>query len=369
VALALGAMTPSGKASANTRGFAISDFHTATYADNASCIHGGNGASVDIRRRVLLRLGYTTAQANQMLVDRKNSAGVSVEELLYHRGINNSRVDPFNNPQDALDPKIELAGGRFAPGFDLDNNPNTGFEDPETHQRGIDNQLFRALGCFAAYQVNLPVHPMYEHVMWDTQFDTMPAWVIYISGTNLTANGPVEITFDRSTQHLRRNTLGGALVNATFVVAARSRSTSKFKGEIRDGYLYVNSGTLSLEGEAPILTEVNLREFHARIKIEPDGSLTGLMGGYQPWMDFFYFVSAATEVIIGVDVPGVYYALKHLADHAPDPKTGQNTEISAAYHFTAVPAFLANTQGTVFASGAGDSASESAVASLRSKSP
>lgn len=339
-------------AAAETRGFAISEFFTATYSDKSTCPHGGNGTSIDIRRRVLLSQGYTVAQANQLFVDKKTKAGVSVEELLYHRGVNHSRVDPANDPEHAVDPKIELAQGRFAPGFNLDGNTQSGFEDPETHEKGVDNQLFRVMGCFEAYRINLPTHATYEHVMWDTQIDSMPAWVISITGKNLAVNGPVEVTFDRSTQHLRRNTSGGVLVNATFVVEAHTRSKSVFKGEIRDGYLYINSGTLALEGESPILTEVNLRQFHARVKLEPDGSLSGFMGGYQPWMDFFYFLSTADEVNIGVDIPGAYHALKRLADHAPDPKTGMNTEISATYYFKAAPAYLANTQRAVYAMGA-----------------
>jgi hypothetical protein len=78
---------------------------------------------------------------------------------------------------------------------------------------------------------------------------------------------------------------------------------------------------MSLEGESPILTKLDLHNFHARIKIESDGSLSGLIGGYQPWMDIFYMVSSAMEIQIGLDIPGIYYAFKSLADHAPDPVT------------------------------------------------
>ena len=361
-ALALCTVVFSGVAGAETRGYVISDFHTATYADKLSCIHGSNGTSVDIRRRVLLRMGYTTARANQLLIDEKDNAGVSVEDLLLHRGVHSSKVDPYNNPQDAVDPKIKLAGGRYAPGFDLDDDPNTGFEDPESHQRGVDNNLFRALGCFDSYHLNLPTHPMYEHVMWDTLFDTMPAWVIYVTGRTLTANGPVEVTFDRATQHPRRNTSGGALVNTTFLVETPSRSKSTFTGEIRDGFIYINNGTMSLEGESPILTKLDLHNYHARIKIESDGSLSGLIGGYQPWMDIFYMVSSAMEIQIGLDIPGIYYAFKSLADHAPDPVTGNNLEISGAYRIVAVPAFLASLNGAVFATGADGSQLVSKVA-------
>ena len=42
----------------------------------------------------------------------------------------------------------------------------------------------------------------------------------------------------------------------------------------------------------------------------------------------------------GIDVPGLYWALRRLADADPDPVTGQNRRISVAWQFTAVPAFV-----------------------------
>ena len=50
---------------------------------------------------------------------------------------------------------------------------------------------------------------------------------------------------------------------------------------------------------------------------------------------------AGVEVNISLDMPGIYYALRKMADAVPDPKSGQNTRISAAYWIEAVPAFIA----------------------------
>ena len=47
-----------------------------------------------------------------------------------------------------------------------------------------------------------------------------------------------------------------------------------------------------------------------------------------------------------VDIPGVYYALKRLADGMPDA-SGQNTAISAAYYLEAVPAYVLERSGKV----------------------
>lgn len=336
-------------AHAETRGFVVSSFHTATYSHPGNCPRGGNGASVDIQRRVLGRLGYGKAEVNQILIEKHDSKGNSLNNLLALRGPNRTAVDPFNDPQSALDPKIELMSGAYAYGFNLDGNSATGFEDPETHEKGVDNRLIRVVGCFQQYDVTLPVRPFYEDVMWDTMVDTMPAWVISISGSSLDTDGPVRISFDRALQHLRRNSSGGALANATFTIEPNSRSHVIVNGRIRNGEISIDEGVLKLEGEAPILTVLNLRRLHLRMRAEPGGSLHGFIGGYQPWMDFFYMVSSAGELNIGLDIPGIYHAFKKEADAYPDDRTGENTAISSTYVMRAVPAYLADTSGKLLA--------------------
>ena len=54
-----------------------------------------------------------------------------------------------------------------------------------------------------------------------------------------------------------------------------------------------------------------------------------------------------------MDLAGVYYAMRRLADGVPDPATGENTAISAAYFLEAVPAFHATLSGEVVAAAVG----------------
>ena len=63
-------------------------------------------------------------------------------------------VNPGNFPTLLPDPHIQTAEGRFAYGFDLDGTvgPDS-FEDPDSHQQGVDNQMWRVLGCFDVYHV------------------------------------------------------------------------------------------------------------------------------------------------------------------------------------------------------------------------
>jgi hypothetical protein len=46
------------------------------------------------------------------------------------------------------------------------------------------------------------------------------------------------------------------------------------------------------------------------------------------------------EVNVSLDVPGLYYALRKIADADPDAETGMNMSISASYFIEAIPAYI-----------------------------
>ena len=81
--------------------------------------------------------------------------------------------------------------------------------------------------------------------------------------------------------------------------------------------------------------------------MDKDGGLSGLVGGYRDWRDIYNKDTfnvpsggATRETYYHQNQISMYYALKRNADAMPDPKTGRNTAISAAYRFTAKPAFV-----------------------------
>src|SRR5690348_15369227 len=49
----------SGPSMAESRGYAISFFHMATYAEQGDCPNGGNGATTEIHLKILMDQGYT----------------------------------------------------------------------------------------------------------------------------------------------------------------------------------------------------------------------------------------------------------------------------------------------------------------------
>ena len=85
---------------------------------------------------------------------------VEIAELPQLNGI---EVNPGNVPVLVSDPQIHTAYGRFAYGFNLNGEVEPdAFENPDSGERGVDNRMWRALGCFEVYQIRRPVRPYNE---------------------------------------------------------------------------------------------------------------------------------------------------------------------------------------------------------------
>ncbi len=337
-------------ASAETRGYAIAQFMTATYANPGNCPQGGNGTPTDLKVRILMKdHGMTKDQALKAIEDGDKMPDGKRIDFLRRGTINGKPADISNFPYSAPDSKIETNVGKLGPGFNLDGKVDADdFEDPDTHEKGIDNQLIRALGCFAVYDIRRPVRPYLEDITWDTNMDAMGAWLMSVTGDDLSKDGPVKITFDRALNHLLRDAHGGAASDVTFMVDPNPRSHSEFQGRIKDGYLEITQhGDFTMLSEAPFHPIIQFSNTHLKLKMGADRKLTGYLGGYEPWMNYYTFLAIRGEGTGQVDLPGSYYAIKRMADGVPDPKTGEMTAISNAYWLEAVPAFHALSDGQI----------------------
>ena len=366
-------------ASAETRGYVISMIHTATYANADTCPGGGNGGTVEIRTRRLLGAGFDEEAALRIIGNGGRDDDGNRGDITRLHGStataggqpwNGQPVSPGNVPALSADPGIETAQGRFAYGFDLDGQVSPDdFEDPDSHERGVDNHMWRALGCFDVYRIRRPVVPYNESIVWDTAIDAMPAWLMSVSGEDLSQDGDVTVTFDRSLNVLLRDAHGGVMSGATFVLDPDPRSHNVFKGTITNRILTIEPGDFSLQGESQFYAVLRFTQTHVRLQMDPDGSLRGILGGYQPWRDYYHYLAIRGENDGQVDLSGVYYAMKRLADGGPDPMTGENTEISAAYWLEAVPAFHATTSGDIVGQSVGNGPKFSGPAANRIPTP
>jgi hypothetical protein len=334
-----------------TRGYAISLVHTATQTHPENCPNGGNGGTVDITSRALSYMGFRDEQINYILANGgRDESGKRVDTKLRGR-IDDQAVDVHVFPMAVPDPQIELVQGPHARGFNLDGKiGGHAFTDPVTGQTGVDNQLWRVLGCFESYDTVHPVIPYNEAIAWDTAMDSMPAWLMAITGDDLGNDGDVTVTFSRSLNIAMRDATTRLLHGSSYTVDPDPRSKSVFKGRIEDGVLTIEPGDFYMQGDSQFYAVLQFTNTQLRFQLHEDGSLSGLIGGYQPWMDYFHYLSIRGEGGAGqIDIPGVYYAMKKLADADPDPVTGQNQRISSAYYMEASPAFHTTVNNDVVA--------------------
>ncbi len=123
--------------------------------------------------------------------------------------VDGKEVAPLDYP-DAVqkDPDLETVVGKYAYGFDLGGPEANKFIDPETHEK-VDNQLWRAIGCTANFQFTPPTMPYLEGQAWNSGYaDDAPAWALTISGADLSKDGPVTVTLDRTLSHPRAGRAG-----------------------------------------------------------------------------------------------------------------------------------------------------------------
>jgi predicted lipoprotein with Yx(FWY)xxD motif len=332
---------------AETHSYAISLVHTATYPTDQDCPKGGNGNVVDIEKHILLGRGYTEEQAQATIAAQRVEGGSNVAgqearhfDFLRRGSMEGKPAYVAQFPTSEPDPEIETVQGRYAYGFDLTGHAAPySFQDPDTHEM-VENQMWRVLGCFTGYRVKLPTVPYSEGIRWDTIEDSMPAWLITVSGQDLGKDGPVTVTFDRSLDILIRDTNGGVLSDSSYTLDPNPRSHNIFRGSIKDHVLTIEPGDFYMQGESQFYPHLSFKQTHLRLQMRPDGQLSGLIGGYQPWREYFHYLAITTEDSSQVDISGVYYAMRRLADGIPDAATGQNTAISSAYYLQAVPAFV-----------------------------
>jgi len=351
-----------------TRGYVISMVHTATYYDEQTCPNGTNGSRPDVLIRRIMNDGYDQEEAVRIVSNLRFNGGRDDQGNLVGSAIvlgggasfdgnqswNGFDFNPANVPRVLQDPNAQNAQGRYAIGLNLDGKvgPNS-WEHPITGETGIDNEMWRVLGCWDVYYVNKPINPYNEGIAWDTAVDAMPAWLISISGENLNQDGEVTVTFDRALNIPLRDAYGSIMTGASFAIDPNPRSHNVFKGRISDRILTIEPGTFYMQGESQFYPHLQFTETQLRLELNEDGSLEGHIGGYQPWRDYYHYLSVRGETDGMIDLIGIYYDMKKYADAEPDLVTGENTAISAAYFIEGVPAFHLDDEGTLLANSVG----------------
>lgn len=248
-------------------------------------------------------------------------------------------------------PFHEATGG-VSYGMNLDGKigPND-FTSPDG-EPGIDNQLYRALGCIIGFRGPDGVEFIFEpKEIRDSRFNRT---MIELTGVDdLVNDDDVTVTFYRGLDRLLTDATGNKVMpGGSQRIDARfgKRFIKRMRGKIVDGVLTtepVDELVLpwtTLDGPP---TET-IRDARFRLKLTPT-SAEGLLGGYadvDSWYRLMLRNDSTHHLSNGqISALSLYKALRRLADAHPDPKTGAMTAISAALDAKMVQVFIQHPPG------------------------
>jgi hypothetical protein len=344
-------VTASVSASAlETRSYVMSSFWQAMNTTDKDCPDGLNPKIKEQYEQNLAALGFKPREIASLMegyVEGEEGGWDKdrVGNLMHYRGrVDGKPVNAFVHPYAVIDPKLKVSQGKLAHGFNLDGQTSDNdFVDPLFNEKGVDHEMARIVGCIEPFRATLKEGSAFWQFMWTAVKGIAPAWTITLSGEDLDQDGPITLTVGRAMEPARYNGNGTARSSMTFRIDPDPRvAKNVYKAEIKDGVINVlEPGPYRNFSDALIFPRFELDNFHARLRVNPDGSLDGLIGGYQP-IEHLYFAlgngNLAAENNFSPELPGMYHLMRRYAD--ANPVDGVNMSISIAYYIQAVPAFV-----------------------------
>ncbi|MEO6715767.1 MAG: hypothetical protein ABIM50_00750 [Novosphingobium sp.] len=305
-------------------------------------------------------------RARLMLKENENELSRSWQADTFGPGGTNicSQPDMFPNRSE-----LRLVQSRFSWGLDLDGDSNTreskgraskadtcehdSFQTP-TGEQGIDNQEYRVMGCTLEWRGVDGVAGDQEIGM--RQFHASGEWtqVILLRGVNsLVRDDHVDVIYANTPDRPTADSTGKFLPGSSFSVSDRApRNRNVLNGRIDNGVLTTDPQDILLtqtwgQGGARDIrgnrTKYDFRKGRMRLTFQPDGSLTGILGGYRPVFDVIQSPAlggAGSAVVAGIDCAAELNTLRKYADGIRDPKTGKCSGVSSAIRIAAIPAFV-----------------------------
>lgn len=299
----------------------------------------------------------------ERLLKPENAAQFQQAYREYARGRDGSNIctnfDRFPRPPG------RTVQGAIGPGLDLDDGGDAASGDKGCTQRdftspagetGIDNQTWRALGCFKIFR-GTPARPPDTGAQFGLSLaNGENAQVIVIRGIDsLTRDDDVEVIYGNSRERAMVGPDRRFLYGATYALGGTPGGPNVMKGHIVGGVLEARTPLLRLrnvwnlgsgivgEDLRGARGEMQFRRVRLRLHFLPDGSIKGMVGGFQPVEQAIFVPSVGglgAAVTADFDCPVLYATLKKMADGDRDPRDGSCRSISAAYEIKAVPAFV-----------------------------
>lgn len=241
------------------------------------------------------------------------------------------------------------AQGKIGLGLNLDGKigPND-YTSPD-NVPGIDNELYRVLGCVRNYRKE--GNTSFITQVWRPRF-AYNIFVIELSGVDSLSNDDdVTVTTYRGTHPLITNATGASFTaGGTQTVDTRwgKKFIQTFRGKISNGVLTTEAKDYSMPLGSHLqprdgIADILYRDMRFSLKLTPTDA-EGYIGAYVD-VDSWITQSAKTraeplQAFGNSSLPSLYKAMRRLADAHPDPKDGHNTAISAALDVKFKQAFV-----------------------------
>jgi hypothetical protein len=283
--------------------------------------------------------GFTTYGPREMFKDKFPNGGALVDTQL------RTEADIWF-PHDRPDASpFREAKGPTAIGLNLDgkNGPND-FTSPDG-ERGIDNQLYRAIGCSLFFRG--PDGTFYifgDKFVHDATFNRT---MIEITNVDDLRNDPdVDVTFYRGLDKLMTDATGDHIVaggSQRIDTRFGKRFERHMKGKIVDGVLTTEPADVSWPWTAfgRIPGGHNFRALRFKLKLTPTEA-TGLVGAYDDVDEWYTHLLAQSTHHLSYGQlygPALNRVLHQLADGYPG-KDGVNTAISLAMQIQMAQVFV-----------------------------
>ena len=217
-------------------------------------------------------------------------------------------------------------------------------------EAAVDNQLYRAHGCYKSSRGTA------ESQQGGGGLDP---FMIELRGVDDPQNDDrVDVgIYSIEEDDLIMQSGGKALPHQSFRVTSNPTWRNETTGRIVNGellidnfdrmYLKYRMSTWGAFGEA-YSHEFRRVRFTLQLDPEPDGGVTGMMGGYRPLMNISTvgYCCRGTASTANMNCASEYKTFAMMADGDPDPETGQCTTISAAHRIVGIPAFVIHDANT-----------------------
>ena len=247
-------------------------------------------------------------------------------------------------------PFHEASGPAYGLNLDGKVGPND-FTDPDG-ATGIDNQLYRAIGCLVGYR---PQGLQYIFLRMAITKERYTRTMVEVTDVDDLVNDPqVRVTIYRGLDRLLTDATGEKIVpGGSQRIDSRwgAEFIQQLDGQIVDGVLTtqpVQQMVVPWNSDTRVPTTQIIRDMRMQLKVSPTGA-EGLIGGYADVEAFYTSLIRAdsTHHLSNgqISAPSLYRVLRRLADAHPDPATHANTAISSALSAKFVQVFIQHPHG------------------------